>query len=352
MFLKKFKCTRLIICSVAIVATSGCVSTPPLFSKSTATGPALINEVPFYPAKGSTPFKFQSFGSSENTYERDLKPVTWKKVDEFEVGKFSVALHAKENEINILAHFLKLPHDNIERIENGSKREVLAKIVGEMDVLARHIFQKKAVRAKVNFYVAIFDTEVKTPITDWQYGPIIDPVELNLAVMLPPLGEKYERESGFDDTRWYEQISQIALHEYAHVVHNNSPSAFNSQLADEFIAHTVGLCAGYGIHEFRNQTLNESILKAATNYVQDREFITRGKPFATSTTGGKLASTALAALFSHNELANAPRERWLEVLPQYCKMIVDANPSFNTTNDGLEWIESNIQKTKLPFLAR
>jgi hypothetical protein len=352
MFSKKFISIRLIICFVTIVATSGCVSTLPLFTKSPSHGPAVNNEVPFFPAKGSTPFKFQSFGSSENTYERDLKPVTWKKVDEFEMGKFSVALHAKENETNILAHFLKLPHDNIERIENGSKREVLAKIFGEMDVLARHIFQKKAVRAKVNFYVAIFDTEVKTPITDWQYGPIIDPVELNLAVMLPPLGEKYERESGFDDTRWYEQISQIALHEYAHVVHNNSPSAFNGLLADEFIAHTVGLCAGYGVHEFRNQALNDSILRAAINYAQDREFIIRGKPFATSTTGGELASTALAALFSHNELANAPRERWLEALPQYCKMIVGANPTFNTTNDALDWIEANIQKTKLPFLAK
>jgi hypothetical protein len=352
MFLKKFISIRLIICFVTIVATSGCVSTPPLFTKSPTHGPAVNNEVPFFPAKGSAPFKFQSFGSSENTHERDLKPVTWKKVDEFVAGKFSVALHAKENETNILAHFLKMPHDNIERIENGSKREVLAKVVGEMDVLVRHIFQKKAVRAKVNFYVAIFDTEVKTPITDWQYGPIIDPVELNLAVMLPPLGEKYERESGFDDTRWYEQIMQIALHEYAHVVHNNAPSAFNGLLADEFIAHTVGLCAGYGIHEFRNQALNDSILRAAINYAQDREFITRGKPFATSTTGGELASTALAALFSHNELANAPRERWLEALPQYCKMIVSANPSFTTTNEALDWIEVNIQKTKLPFLAK
>ena len=352
MLLKKFVWVRLTICSMAIAASSGCVSTPPLFAKSAITGPAVMNEVPFYLAKGSAPFKFQSFGSSENTYERDLKPVVWKKVDEFEAGKFSVALHAKENEINILAHFLKLPHDNIERIENGSKREVLAKVAGEMHALAGHIFQKKAVRAKINFYVAVFDTEVKTPITDWQYGPIVDPAELNLAVMLPPLGEKYERESGFDDTRWYEQIWQIALHEFAHVVHSNAPSAFNTLLADEFIAHAVGSCAGYGIYEFRNQAINERILKAAINYVQDREFITRGKPFATSTTGGRLAATALAALFSHNELANSSRERWVEALPQYCKMIVEANPSFSTTNEALDWIEKNIEKTKLPFLTK
>jgi hypothetical protein len=329
---------------------TGCANAPALITKSASDGPSVVNEIsPVESADGI--FKFQSFGKSENTYERDAEPVKWKKVDEFVAGRFTITLHAKENEINILEHFLKLPHDNIERIANGSKREGLAKIVGDMDALATHIFQKKAVRARANFYLAIFDTEVKTPITDWQYGPIADPIELNLALMLPPLGEKYEREEGFDDTRWYSQLPRVVLHEYAHVVNKNKPSAFRTNLADEFVAYTVELCGGYLVYEFRNQKINASLLKAGENYLKDREFITRGKPFATSTTGGQLASTALGALFSRSELANSSNERWLEVLPQYCKMIVDAKPSFATTNDALDWIEASIQKAKLPFLA-
>lgn len=330
---------------------AGCANTPALITKSASGGPSVVNEISPVESDDRV-FKFRSFGKSENTYERDIKPVTWKKVDEFVAGRFTVALHAKENEINILGHFLQLPHDNIERVANGSKREVLTKIIGEMDVLAQRIFQTKAVRARANFYLAIYDTEVKTPITDWQYGPIADPIKLNLALMLPPLGEKYEREVGFDDTHWYAMLSRIVLHEYAHVVNKNRPSAFRTSLADEFVAYTVEFCSGYMVYEFRNRKINASLLKAGEDYAKDREFITRGKPFATSTTGGQLASTALGALFSHSELANSSSERWLEVLPQYCKMIVDAKPAFARTNEALDWIEANIQKAKLPFLAR
>ncbi len=338
-------------CLVAAVM-AGCSSAPPLFAKSTNSGPSAKNEISFYPENGSKRYRFQSFGFSENTYEHDLKPVEWKKVDEFEIGRFTIALHAKSNETNVLAHFLALPHDNIERIEQGSKREILAKVVGETDVLAAYLFDKKAVRAKVNFYLGIFNTEVKTPITEWQYGPIVDPMTLNLALMLPPLGEKYEREPSFDDTRWYEQILRIMLHEYAHVVHINAPSDFKTLLADEFIASVVDQCIAYGVHEFRNEDLNSSLRNAGVRFANDREFVVRGKPFATSTTGGELASTALAALFLHSEMATAPRERWVEALPQYCKMIVDAKPAFATTNEALDWIDANIKNAKLSFLEK
>lgn len=344
---------RLVICLVSISVLAGCASNTPAITKSTNGEPRLINEAPFYPAEGALPFKFRSFGHSTDTYERDLKPVEWKKVDEFEVGKFIIALHAKLNEVNILAHFLELPYDNLGGATDktdGSKREVLIKVISENDALVKHIFEKKAVRAKVNFYFAIYDTEVKTPVTTWQYGPIIDPVELNLAEMLPPLGEKYERDTDFDDTRWYGQIMRTMLHEYAHVVHINEPSAFKTLLADEFTAATVDRCASYGVHRFRNEQLNSGLIRAGVDFSNDREFIIRGKPFTSSTTGGQLAGTAIAALFSRGEMASAPRERWVEVLPQYCKMIVDAKPAFATSNEGLDWIDTNIKNAKLPFL--
>ncbi len=345
--------TRFLLIFLLTLVLSSCASTTPLFTKSDDGLLVVRNEVPLhYSSTDSTKYKFRSFGYSENTYERDLKPVQWKKVDEFEVGRFTIVLHAKEKETNVLEHFLALPHDNVERKGNVLKREMLAKVVAETDALAAYVFDKKAARARVNFYLGIFNTEVKTPLTDWQYGPVIDPMLLNLAVMLPPLGEKYEREPDYDDARWHEQILRIMLHEYTHVVVSNAPSQFKTLLADEFTASTLDQCVAYGAHDFRNKELNSNLINAGKKFTADREFVTRGRPFATSTTGGELAATAVAALFSHANLANALPERWKDIFPQYCKMVVDAKPEFETTKAGLDWIDANVKNAELAFLEK
>jgi hypothetical protein len=342
---------RLLVTTLIIFISAGCANHPtPVFIPSTTNSPSVNNEVSGHTLKNSSGFKFRSSGSSQNTHERDTRPVTWVKVDEIKADPLTIVIYAKDSENNVLARFLQLPHDNVKRIGTGTKRDMLVKVLDEMSSFVKDLFAKKAVRLNANIYIAIYDTEVKTPMTPWQYGPVVDPIELNLAASLPPLGEKYEREEGFDDTLWYEQISRIMLHEYAHVVHNNAPDAFTTDLADEFIAHTVDRCAGFLVNEFRGQKFNDTIIEAAGRYANDRDFITQNKPFATSTTGGQLAVTAIAALFTHSELSHATRERRLEILLKYCKMIVDAKPSFATTREALDWIEANVEKATLPFL--
>jgi hypothetical protein len=343
---------RIVISFLFMLFLSSCTSGPPLFAAAESGGPRAVNHIDVYTEDKQAPFKFRSLGSIENFLERDRKPVNWQKVDQLENGKLKIILYAKENEVPIIEHFLALPHDNVERKSVGSKRDMVLQIAGEADALVKYIFENKAVRVNANIYIGLVDAEVKTPITSWQHGPVVDPIELNLAFALPWLGENYEREVGFgDDTQWYEQMYRMLLHEYAHVVHVNAPSKYKTTLANEFVAHTVELCIGYGVHEFREQKLINSLLKAIQNFTQDREFLTRGKPFATSTTGGQLASTSLVALFSQSQLANAPRERWLEVLPKYCKMIVDAEPAFSNTKEAHDWITSNVQMANLPFLS-
>ena len=58
-------------------------------------------------------------------------------------------------------------------------------------------------------------------------------------------------------------------------------------------------------------------------------------------------SETVLLLLARPDIAARPRTEWTKLLRPYCKMIVDKNPGFETTEDGMDWIEKNVLLGKL-----
>lgn len=236
-----------------------------------------------------------------------------------------------------------LPLDDATWMPHKTRIAALNELLIGADSALQFIFADKAVNAEVNMYLAPYKKQVTTPWTAWQWGPLIDPIRLNLAMPVPSLGPDIERRANFDDSFFLISILRAFSHEYAHVVNKNKPFQITTTpLGDEFIAHTIDFCIAFEITEFTDEQTGAQLLARGRQFIADKNTILKGVPFATSTTGQQLAFTSLSALLVRTDVASRPRTEWTKLLRPYCKMVVDKNPRLETTQDRLDWIEKNV----------
>lgn len=314
----------------------------PVFAPLASGGLAIDNEIEVFRAAAPANYKIRSRGISQGELKKDIHPVVWEKIETLKSNQFTINLFAKQIESTFVRAFLNLPPDQTDFFSGKNKLEALTKIIEQTEFFFREIYGDRVAKSDINLYIASYDTQVVTPVSDWQFGPTINPVRLNLAMMLPPLGPNFEREEGFDDQRFFSELIRTFSHEYAHVIHSNAPTQFTTILADEFLAHSIDRCVGYSIYAFMDPRLNQQLLENAAQFSAGDIGTLYKPPFATSTVGGKLAIFSFATFFARPDVVGLSAAGKTRLIPTYCKRVIDMKPRFSTAEQGVIWIREHI----------
>jgi hypothetical protein len=335
---------KIIILSMMVALLGGCaVTRNPVFTPPPSGAFGVENHVELRTVPSSILFKIRSQGKTFGDVTKETKDIQWTDIGHASAHNFRLSLYVESTQSNAIKTFFSMPVDDPAWFPSMSKLAALEKLLFDTEARLRKVFGSKAVGATINVYLAKYRTQMLTPYTDWQDGPLIDPVQLNLAIPLPPMGANFERHKAFNDSFFLTSVMRIFAHEYAHVVNRNKPFRITTTpLGDEFIAHSVDMCTSFGIVGFTNENLLKQMLDLRNQFINDKYSVIQGQPFATSTTGGQLAFISISTMFSNLEVIALNDDEKRDLLMPYCKMIVDKNPSIETTKDGLDWIEKNI----------
>ena len=346
---------KIIFVTVAglLMALAGCGTPPaPVFAPAAPGSYGVENHISLLPEQSPQVFRIRSQGKSYGALINDDTPASWRSIGMVKSARFRINLMAKAADAERFEAFFAMPVDDATWMPHKTRMAALNELLIGADAALAFIFADKAVNAFGNIYFAPYQTKVTTPWTDWQWGPLINPISLNLAMTMPPLVPDRERNANFDDAFFLISMLRGFSHEYAHVVNKNKPFQITTTpLGDEFTAHTIEFCIAFEITEFTDEQMNKQLLKRGEQFITDKNSILKDLPFATSTTGQQIAFTSLSALLSRPDVATRPRTEWTKLLRPYCKMVVDKNPGLETTEDGMDWIEKNVLLGKLNELV-
>ena len=209
----------------------------------------------------------------------------------------------------------------------------------------------RAVKSRINIYYSRPDAPMKVPFTEWQPGPFVDPVELNLAMLMPIRADGQSLMKPENRVFWHYALISAFAHEYMHVIQENVPTPPRPALADEFVAHTVGDCTLMLQRGKFSEASRTSAREVADEYFQKGRRHYVDQPFALSDTAGDLAALARSLYFARAVLRDTPMTVWQQKAPAYCKYIANAVPDFSTVAGALDWIEKHVYRAKLDFLS-
>ncbi len=276
---------------------------------------------------------------------------SWRKIGEFSTSHFAVALFAPEDEAILFDTAMRVPVAIASSKRGLSDLDILHAGFLKSNKALMEMLGTRTVKSQFNIYYSRPEAPARVPFTDWQPGPIVDPVKLNLAIIMPVRANGQSLLKPEDREAWHTAVVSGFAHEYMHVVQANAPTPPRPALADEFVAYAVGDCITAILHGKFSEASRKSGMEVAEVYFQKGKRYYLDQPFALSDTAGDLAALAGSLFFSRPELKDATLTHWQQIAPAYCKYIANAVPDFSTVEGGLDWIEKHVYRAKLDFLA-